>query len=146
MQADSGGISVASSGLVGTTFYNRTYDEAFELTVEARDYVADGLQIDRELAAFYERSYFDSEALRLTTRLSQVMAWLMVQCAVHAGEIDIDEAREDARRLGGREVCFDNDSDILDNFPPRFRNLMERSFKLYQRIARLDEMVARGGM
>ena len=74
MQADSGGTSVASSGLVGTTFYNRTYDEAFELTVEARDYVADGLQIDRESAAFYERSYFDCEALRRTTRLSQVMA------------------------------------------------------------------------
>ena len=135
---------MTSSGLVGTTFYNRTYDEALDLTVEARDYVADELNLDRESAAFGERGNFDCEALRMTTRLSQVMAWLMVQRAVHAGEIGIEEAREDERRLGGREVCFDNDTEILDNFPPHFRNLMERSLKLYQRIARLDEMVARG--
>ncbi|MBT3170671.1 MAG: hypothetical protein HN333_04475, partial [Rhodospirillaceae bacterium] len=63
---------MTSSGLVGTTFYSRTYDEAFELTVEARDYVADELNVDRETASFGERGYFDCEALRMTTRLSQV--------------------------------------------------------------------------
>ena len=51
------------------------------MTVEARGYVADVLIADRR--------YFDCEALRLTTRLSQMMAWLMVQRAVHAVEIAI---------------------------------------------------------
>ena len=114
------------------------------MTVEARDYVADGLVADRDAAAFGERCYFDCEALRLTTRLSQMMAWLMVQRAVHGGEIAIYEARHEARRLGGREVCLDNDIEVIENLPPRFRSLMERSLKLYQRIARLDEMVAQG--
>ena len=80
---------MTSGGLVETAFYNRTYDEALEMTVEARDYVADVLTTDRDSAAFGERCYFDCEALRLTTRLSQMMAWLMVQRAVHAGEIAI---------------------------------------------------------
>ncbi len=136
---------MTSGGLVETAFYSRTYDEAFEMTVEARDYVADGLGADRDSATFGERSYFDCEVLRLTTRLSQVMAWLLVQRAVHAGEIGINEARHEERRLGGREVCFDNDHEVIDGLPPRFRSLMERSLRLYQRIARLDEMVARGG-
>lgn len=136
---------MTSGRLVETAYYNRTYDEAFELTVEARAYVADGLGADRESTAFGKRSYLDCEALRLTTRLSHVMAWLMVQRAVHAGEIDVDEAREAERRLGGREVCFDNDTALIESFPPRFRSLMERSLKLYRRIARLDEMVARNG-
>ena len=80
---------MTSGGLVETAFYNRTYDEALEMTVEARDYVADVLIADRDSAAFGERCYFDCEALRLTTRLSQMMAWLMVQRAVHAVEIAV---------------------------------------------------------
>ena len=55
------------------------------------------------------------------------------------------EARHEARRLGGREVCLDNDIEVIESLPPRFRSLMERSLKLYQRIARLDDMVAQGG-
>ena len=113
---------MTSGGPVDTAFYNRTYS-----------------------VAFGERSYFDCEALRLTTRLGQMMAWLMVQRAVHAGEIDINEARHVARRLGGREVCLDNDTEVIEGLAPRFRSLMERSLRLYQRIARLDERVARGG-
>ena len=80
---------MTSGGLVETAYYNRTYDEALEMTVEARDYVADILIADRDSAEFGERCYLDCEALRLTTRLSQIMAWLMVRRAVHAGEIAI---------------------------------------------------------
>jgi len=47
--------------------------------------------------------------------------------------------------LGGREVCLDNDIEVIESLPPRFRSLMKRSLKLYQRIARLDDMVAQGG-
>ena len=54
---------MTSGGLVETAFYNRTYDEALEMTVEARDYVADVLITDRDSAAFGERCYFDCEAL-----------------------------------------------------------------------------------
>ena len=55
------------------------------------------------------------------------------------------EARHEARWLGGREVCLDNDIEVIESLPPRFYSLMERSLKLYQRIARLDDMVAQGG-
>jgi regulator of CtrA degradation len=134
---------VNKGGLVETAFYDRTYDEAFAMTVEARDYVADGMAADRDSVAFGVRGVFDCEALRLTTRLSQVMAWLLVQRAVYAGEISIGELRDESHRLGGRDVCFDNDIELLESMPPRFRSLLERSLKLYQRIARLDEMVAR---
>ena len=134
---------MTSGGLFETDFYNRTCDEALDLTVEARDYVADGHSVDRECAAFGERGYFDCEALRMTTRLSQVMAWLMVQRAVHKGKISIGDAREVVHQLGGQEVCFDNDLEIIELLPSCFRSLMARSLKLYQRIARFNEMVAR---
>ena len=109
------------------------------MTVEARDYVAEGLAADRETVAFGDRSLFDCEALCLTTRLSQVMAWLLVQRAVHAGEIGIGELQDDSHRLDGREVCFDNVVELVESLPLRFRSLMERSLKLYQRIARLTK-------
>ena len=50
---------MTSGGLVETAFYNRTYDEELEMTVAARDYVADVLIADRDSEAFGERCYFD---------------------------------------------------------------------------------------
>src|SRR3546814_7006302 len=41
----------------------------------------------------------------LTSRLVQVMAWLLVQKAVHAGEIEDTDVDDPKRRLGGHEIC-----------------------------------------
>jgi regulator of CtrA degradation len=136
---------VSGGGLVETTFFSRTYDEALALVVEARDYLANNLATDRSGASFGDRLIYDCETLRLTTRLTQVMAWLFIQRAVHEGEISADEAKQEECRLGGREICLDNDPDMLAALPAHFGTLMERSLKLYQRIARLDEMVQRHG-
>lgn len=82
------------------------------------------------------------ETLRLTARLTQVMAWLMYRKAVHAGEIDRAAAAAPDKRLGGRAVCLEHDEAALAMLPPRLRGLMVRSHRLYTRVARLDDMVA----
>ena len=76
-------------------------------------------------------------------RLSQVMAWLLVRRAVTAGEIaEVDAVGEDYR-LGGHEVCLDSAMHADQNLPPKVRSLLDRSYRLYQRVARLDELAAR---
>jgi len=128
-------------GGASITFFDRTYEEAFDLLVEARDYLADRQWQDAEGLAPVTRLILSCETMRLTTRLVQVMAWLMVQRAVHAGEMRPEEADRPERRLGGHEICADQGPWDLSELPPRLRRLLDRSRTLYNRVARLDEMV-----
>jgi regulator of CtrA degradation len=123
------------------TFFDRTYDEAFDLLIEARNYLAEGLHLGTESMTPEDRLVASCETMRLTSRLVQVMAWLLVQKAVHAGELDPSEADEPARRLGGREVCAESGPWDLGGLPRGLRSLLDRSLALYNRVARLDEMV-----
>lgn len=128
-------------GAATITFFDRTYAEAFSLLVEARDYLADRQRPDFEAAAPTTQLVVSCETMRLTTRLVQIMAWLLVQRAVHAGEIDANEADRPERRLGGREICAGEGPWDLAGLPRRLLVQLERSQALYNRVARLDEMV-----
>lgn len=127
-------------GATTITFFDRTYDEAFSLLVEARDYLADRREVP-ELLAPQIQLIASCETMRLTSRLVQVMAWLLVQKAVHAGEIEPEDADAPQRRLGGREICAEPGPWDTSALPRRLRALLDRSHALYNRVARLDEMV-----
>ena len=120
-------------------FFKGTYDEAFELLVEARNYV------EHHVPAFkYSNDPPDpvamtKETLRLTSRLTQVMAWLMAQRALQEGEIAEDEFVEDKYRLEGHDICLKRAFEDLDDLPDGLYDLMNRSYSLYSRINRLDE-------
>ncbi len=119
-------------------YFNGTYAEAFDLLVEARNYV------ERHVPAFrYSENPPDAivmtkETMRLTSRLTQVMAWLMAQRAVQEGEIDEAELVEDKYRLEGHEVCLKRTIEDMDDLPDGLSDLMDRSYELYKRIMRLD--------
>ncbi len=72
------------------------------------------------------------------------MAWLFVQRAMNAGELTLEEVRGAAHRLAGHEVCLDaGGEDAVFLLAPSPRDLLARSRKLYRRVSRLDEMIAR---
>ena len=47
--------------------------------------------------------------MRITTRLTQIMAWLLAQKAVHAGELTARQMASEEYRLDGQSVCLDDD-------------------------------------
>lgn len=124
-------------------YFGRTFDEALALTREARDYLRDyGEEESRELAVEVA-AHFSVETMRLTSRLTNMMAWLLVQRAVHQGELTRDEFRnDDSWRLGGAEICMQEPDVDPERLPPYLYDLLRRSERLYSRIARLDSMVA----
>lgn len=124
-------------------FFGATYDEAHALLVEARDFVRDGPAGDGDAATPLERLTYCQESLRLTTRLVQVMAWLLARKAVHAGELSAAEAATARYALGGRRVCLDARGEAVETLPAQLRDLLARSRALYQRIERLDGMARR---
>jgi regulator of CtrA degradation len=130
-------------GSAVAVYFRRTYDEAFDLTVEARDYFAGSGQADSRRLEDREKLIASCESMRITSRLIQVMAWLMMQRALYEGEIDFEEACAEYNRLSGGGVCLDNHSEMDETLPSRLRSLLARSYRLYLRIDRLDQQQSR---
>ena len=123
--------------------FDKTYDETVALLEEARSFVASG-HWDNLPRTDLLNLYSAREALRLTTRLSQVLAWLLVRRAVAAGELTVLEAATDERwHLGSARICRDRSGLEIDGLPNSLRDMLERSYQLYVRVARLDELVRR---
>lgn len=127
----------------GPIFYDRMYDDAVKLTVEVRDYFADRAETDRIFLTQSQKLAMMRESMRVTTRLAQSVAWIMAQRAVHEGEISAADAREATYRLENHRVCLAEDDGRLAGLPAEFKILWWRSQRLYQRVARLEDLAQR---
>ncbi len=118
------------------------YVEAMLLADEARCYFDIGAAGgDAALLDPFDRVLFSCESLKVTTRLMHVIAWLLTQRAVDAGEIPAAAARTAARRLGPR---IESDAAALDRLPSRARAIVASTIDLYRRVERLDRAAAPG--
>ena len=130
----------AGDGTKVTMYFRGTYDEAFDLLVEARNYVKNDVKAFKYADNPPDPLAMTQETLRLTSRLTQVMAWLMAERALHEGEIGEDEFIKDKYRLEGHAVCLKRVMDeMMEDVPEGLNDLLDRSYGLYSRIMRLDE-------
>ncbi len=128
MDSDDASSAVTTPALA---FFGHTFDEALAL----RDY---GEEKSRELAVEVA-AHFSVETMRLTN----MIAWLLVQRAMHQGELTREEFRDDdSWRLGGAGICLEEPDVDIELLPPYLSDLLRRSERLYSRIARLDSMAA----
>jgi regulator of CtrA degradation len=73
--------------------------------------------------------------LKVTTRLMHVIAWLLTQRAIDAGEMQPRDALDGNRRLGHAPQF---DADLVAALPQRARALVEASANLHRRVGHLD--------
>jgi len=112
------------------------YTEALLLADEARSYFDRNGREDRLSLDPIERVGFSCESLKVTTRLMHVIAWLLTQRAVEAGELSPAQARTPSRRLGD---ASESDPAALAKLPAGALSLVLTSQELYARVRRLDE-------
>lgn len=128
-----------------SALFERTFDEGMALVEECARYL-DGKGRDesralpRKIALVYA-----GESMRVTTRLMQAASWLLIQRAVHDGDMTAEDASSERYRLGAREICMGKREDSVDTLPKKLIDLLERSESLYRRISRLDEVLFRQG-
>ncbi len=135
---------MAEATIVGPKrFIDRTFEEALELLEEIRSYILYEERTDRQGLPPAARVRQSLEATRMTARLTNVMAWLLLQKAAVAGEIDPDEPMKAENRLGGREACMDPLEGPIEDLPARMLELLDKSQRMYVRVARLDDMMAK---
>lgn len=111
------------------------YTEAMLLADEARAYFDEAGRADREALDPLIRVGFSCESLKVTTRLMHVIAWLLTQRAVDAGELNPRDALDPTRRLGAAPSF---DADLVRSLPPRARALVASSAELHRRVGLLD--------
>ncbi|WP_333571777.1 DUF1465 family protein [Sphingomonas sp.] len=111
------------------------YVEAMVLADEARGYFDQLGRDERDALSALSRVAFSCESLKVTTRLMHVIAWLLTQRAVDAGELQLDDARAPGRRLG---PAPETDAALLDDMPLQAVAIVRASMDLYRRVARLD--------
>lgn len=117
-------------------FIDSLYVEAMLLADEARAYFDLNGRDDRLGLDPIVRVGFSCESLKVTTRLMHIIAWLLTQRAVEAGELSLAQARRPTRRLGD---AVESDVELLAKLPPGAVQLIDASRDLYSRVRRLDE-------
>ena len=80
------------------------YIDAMVLADEARSYFDEAGRLEREALDPMARVSFSCESLKVTTRLMHIIAWLLTQRAVDAGELRPADALDPSRRLGPAPV------------------------------------------
>ncbi len=108
------------------------YTEAMVLADEARSYFDS--ERAREIAPADVAVAFSCESLKVTTRLMHVIAWLLNQKAIRAGEIHADDMMRELDELGYAPA---SDDWMVARMPEEARTLILASEDLYYRVQRI---------
>ncbi len=123
-----------------TQFRQPAYNEALDLLSEAHTYISYRQALDESKMSPRQRLLMSYETMRLTARLTQIMAWLMMQRAIQHGDMDRDDAGFDpAIEVSADILALDERETEEAELPRGLRYLMEKSHALYTRIQRLEE-------
>lgn len=137
--------NLTPQGFIGSALFEKTFEEGMSLVEETAKYLdGPGREQSRELPRKIAMLYA-GESMRVTTRLMQAASWLLVQRAVHDGDMEAEDAAGDRYRLGSKEICLGSGSEGIDQLPVKLQDLLRRSDNIYRRIARLDDVLFRGG-
>src|SRR5882672_1295947 len=117
-----------------SALFDRTFDEGMALVEECARYLDGRGRNESRALSRKSALVYAGESMRVTTRLMQAASWLLIQRAVHDGDMTAEDASSDRYRLGAREICLGKREDSVDTLPKKLIDLLERSESLYRRI------------
>ncbi|MGO8841199.1 MAG: DUF1465 family protein [Methyloceanibacter sp.] len=121
--------------------FRNVFREGMALVEVAANYLdGDGRKEARKLRPPHSLAYA-TESMRLTTRLMQLASWLLIRRAVSEGELTLEQAIEEQRKIKLPVKGCDQPSREANALPPRLKALIEQSIKLQERVIRLDQML-----
>ncbi len=120
---------------------DKIFDETMDLLEEAKNYHSH--VINRQVRHLVPLAQLEitKESLRVTSRLSHTMAWLMNEKAILNEEITREDFTQSNRPLAEEDICIQHGNTKIDDCPNGLIQLMERSFALFKRATRLEAML-----
>ena len=141
---EDGLFNLTPQAFTASALFEKTFEEGMSLVEETARYLdGKGREESRDLPRKAALLYA-GESMRVTTRLMQAASWLLVQRAVHDGEMEPELAAGERYRLGSKEICLGGRDGGTELLPKTLQDLLMRSDNLYRRIARLDDILFGG--
>jgi regulator of CtrA degradation len=141
MQFDERETYRSVESFVGSEVFARLFKEGMMMVEEAAAYLeGPGRRAARNLSRRGALAYA-AESMRLTTRLMHIASWLLVQRSVRRREMTPSEAAAHKYSLGGRDTGAGRRFLGSAELPEPLQNLISRSHRLYERAARLDDIL-----
>ena len=134
-----GGLTAQS--FAGSALFDRTFNEGMALVEEAARYFEGRGREDTRALTGHAALLYSGESLRVTTRLMQAASWLLVQRAVHEGDMPAEDATCERYRLGSKEICLGGRAQDSALLPKPLQSLLARSHSLYRRVAHLENVL-----
>ena len=127
--------------LAASDAFKAMFREGMTLVEEAAAYLDGPGREEAKALPRSESLTYAAESMRLTTRLMQIASWLLLQRAVNEGELTLDEAASEKRKvkLSSQESAASPES--FPRLPQALRDLVCESLRLQARIMHLDQLL-----
>lgn len=120
------------------TFIDSKINDAHRLLDATHDYIKWQAPKDMDTMDPHMTFLLSSEAMRVTVRLTQIIAWLMLQKGILEEELTLEDTLSESCRVMQGEECLYQSSEEDKSIPPRLRELLKESRIFYFSILRLD--------
>lgn len=121
--------------------FDKVFKEGMSLVEETANYLDGPGRIDARVLDRHGAIAYATESMRLTTRLMQLASWLLLQRAIGAGELSVEDARKENHRISLTDIGRGHDLAGSESLPDALKDLVERSINLHSRILKLDTMI-----
>ena len=144
-ETGTGGVTIAfGERYLTSERFQATYREGMELVEATAKYLdGDGRREGKTLKGAVSLS-FATESMRLTTRLMNVASWLLIRRSVNNGEMTQERARRERLKLKIDPIGRPSHIKDYELLPARLRELIEASFKLQDKVIKLDRLFEGG--
>ncbi len=122
--------------------FEKVFREGMSLVEETANYLDGPGRLDARVLERHGAIAYATESMRLTTRLMQLASWLLLQRAIGAGELTVEDAHKENHRISLNDIGKGNDLAGAQDLPDALKALVERSLALHQRIQKLDSMIS----
>ncbi len=118
--------------------FRPVYAQGMDMVEEAAHYLdGDGREAARHLTHIAATLY-TSESMRLTTRLMQIASWLLLERATRSGEMSAQQISAEKSKVRLDTLSAGEDAPGWNELPAAFRELVDRSLHLQERVRRMD--------
>ena len=122
--------------------FEKVFKEGMSLVEETANYLDGPGRIDARVLDRHGAIAYATESMRLTTRLMQLASWLLLQRAIGAGELSIEDARKENHRISLSDIGRGHDLAGSESLPDALKALVERSINLHGWVQKLDSMIS----
>ena len=123
--------------------FKALYSEGMTLVEETASYLDGPGRLASKALPRMASVLYAAESMRLTTRLMQMASWLLLQRAVNNGEMSRDQVMSEKSKVRLDSFNVDKSAPGWAELPESFRDLIERSLRLQNRVALLDREIYR---